>query len=143
METFAPSDYLRYLLNNTPPSMTDLNTLNKLSVGYKLGNGIINVIIDYVMEKNNNILSWPFCDKVASILVSKNVETTLDAMNELKKLASKEKESSAKKTYSQPYKQKEIKPEVAKPAKKVEEISDEEMDELLNSLSSIKKGGKK
>lgn len=144
MEQIAPSKYLSLLLNNTPPSMTDLNTLNKLSVGYKLGNGIINVIIDYVMEKNNNILSWPFCDKVASILVSKNVETTLDAMNELKKLASKDKETkTTKNTYSQLYKQKEtvVKPE--KPEKKVEEISDEEMDELLNSLSSIKKGGKK
>ena len=142
MEQMPPSKYLTLLLNNTPPSMTDLNTLNKLSVGYKLGNGLINVIIDYVMEKNNNILSWPFCDKIASILVSKNVETTLDAMNELKKLSMKEKEkkSETKPRYS--YQEKEVKPE-PKPVKKQEEISDEEMDELLSSLNNMKKGGKK
>lgn len=141
MERIAPSKYLSMLLNNTPPSMSDLNTLNKLSVGYKLGNGIINAIIDYVMQKNNNILSYPFCDKTASILVSKNVETTLDAMNELKKLASKEKKA-APKTYSEPAEEK-VKVSVEKPKKKVEEISDEEMDELLSSLNNMKKGDKK
>lgn len=141
MERIAPSKYLSMLLNNTPPSMSDLNTLNKLSIGYKLGNGIINAIIDYVMQKNNNILSYPFCDKTASILVSKNVETTLDAMNELKKLANKEKKV-APKSYSEPTEEK-VKVAVEKPKKKVEEISDEEMDELLSSLNNMKKGGKK
>ena len=141
MEQIAPSKYLSLLLNNTPPSMTDLNTLNKLSLGYKLGNGIINAIIDYVMQKNNNILSYAFCDKVASILVSKNVETTLDAMNELKKLSSKSKveNKSTKKTYND----EPPKVEPTKEKKQVEEISDEEMDELLSSLNSLKKGGKK
>ena len=142
MEQMPPSKYLTLLLNNTPPSMTDLNTLNKLSVGYKLGNGLINVIIDYVMEKNNNILSWPFCDKVASILVSKNVETTLDAMNELKKLSLKEKEKKIESKPRYSYQEKEVKDE-PKPTKKQEEISDEEMDELLSSLNNMKKGGKK
>ena len=136
MEQIAPSKYLSLLLNNTPPSMSDLNTLNKLSVGYKLGNGIINAIIDYVMEKNNSILSYTFCDKVASILVSKNVETTLDAMNELKKLSSR---SKAKKVEEN----KLNKEETPKPKNQVEEISDEEMDELLSSLNNLKKGGKK
>ena len=144
MEQTPPSKYLSLLLNNTPPSMTDLNTLNKLSVGYKLGNGLINVIIDYVMEKNNNVLSWPFCDKVASILVSKNVETVLDAMNELKKLALKSKEKKETKTnYSSSYVNKESSTVEEKPKKKQEEISDEEMDELLSSLNNLKKGGKK
>lgn len=141
MEQIAPSKYLSLLLNNTPPSMSDLNTLNKLSIGYKLGNGIINVIIDYVMEKNDNILSYTYCDKVASILVSKNVETTLDAMNELKKLSIKSSERKAKVNQPKPEPVKEVK-EIKQPSKK-EEISDEEMDELLSSLEQRKKGGKK
>lgn len=141
MEQIAPSKYLSLLLNNTPPSMSDLNTLNKLSIGYKLGNGIINVIIDYVMEKNDNILSYTYCDKVASILVSKNVETTLDAMNELKKLSIKSSERKAKINQPKPEPVKDEK-EIKQPSKK-EEISDEEMDELLSSLEQRKKGGKK
>lgn len=141
MEQIAPSKYLSLLLNNTPPSMSDLNTLNKLSVGYKLGNGIINVIVDYVMQKNNNILSYTFCDKVASILVSKNVETTLDAMNELKKLSTKDKKTVSKDNYEKEETKKETK-KVLPEKKKVEEISDEEMDELLGSLKKMKKGGK-
>ena len=141
MEEIAPSKYLSYLLNNTPPSTTDLNTLNKLSVGYKIGNGIINAIIDYVMEKNNNILSYRYCDKVASILVSRGIETTLDAMNELKKLSLQDKE---KKTQSYQSKQKAVVKEEkeVKETKEAEDISDEEMDDLLQSLNNIKKGGK-
>jgi len=144
MEQIAPSKYLSLLLNNTPPSMTDLNTLNKLSVGYKLGNGLINVIVEYVMMKNNNILSWPYCDKVASILVSRNVETTLDAMNELNKLSlqDKEKKSSTYKS-SNKVKVEEKKITATKEDKPVEKISDEEMDDLLKSFNDMKKGGKK
>lgn len=143
MEQIAPSKYLSLLLNNTPPSMTDLNTLNKLSVGYKLSNGIINVIIDYVMEKNNNILSWPFCDKVASILVSNGIETAVDAMNELKKLSLKEKEkkSAVKTNYAS--RNVESKPkEPVKQSKPVENVSQEEIDELMKTLNNMKKGGK-
>ena len=143
MEQIAPSKYLSLLLNNTPPSMTDLNTLNKLSVGYKLGNGMINAIIDYVMQKNNNILSYRYCDKVASILVSKNVETTRDAMDELKKLSLQDKEKKTK-TYQPKESEVEKKVEkVEKPTKESEKISDEEMGDLLKSLNNIKKGGKK
>ena len=141
MEEIAPSKYLSLLLNNTPPSMTDLNTLNKLSVGYKLGNGLINVIVDYVMEKNNNILSYTFCDKIASILVSKNVETVLDAMNELNKLSKSEKEKKTSKPASTIVEKEEPVKET-KTEEKKEVISDEEMDELFASLKTKKKGGK-
>lgn len=140
MEQIPPRNYLTMLLNGTTPSMSDLNTLDKLSVGYKLGNGIINAIIDYAMQYNEKILSYTFCDKVASILVSRGVETTLDAMNELKKLSSKsKKEVKPKPTYSE----QKIEEQPKKETKPVEEISDEEMDELLSSLKSLNKGGKK
>ena len=143
MEETAPSKYLSWLLNNTPPSTSDLNTLYKLSVGYKLGNGLINVIIDYVMQRNDNILSYTYCDKVASILVSKNVETVLDAMNELNKLVIKDKERKTK-SYSQPKEAPKVEKEEPKlEAKEHEKISDEEMDDLLKSLNNLKKGGKK
>ncbi len=144
MEQIAPSKYLSLLLNNTPPSMTDLNTLNKLSVGYKLSNGIINVIIDYVMEKNNNILSWPFCDKVASILVSNGIETAVDAMNELKKLSLKEKEkkSAVKTNYASRSTESNKPKEPVKQSKPVENVSQEEIDELMKTLNNMKKGGK-
>ena len=140
MDEIAPSKYLSLLLNNTPPSMTDLNTLNKLSAGYKLGNGIINVIVDYVMEKNNNVLSYPFCDKVASILVSRNIETAVDAMNVLNELSNKDKQ----KKVSQPtYKvNKEKVVEEAKPSE-VESVSDEEMNEIFDMLENLKKEARK
>ena len=146
MEQTAPSDYLSLLLNNTPPSMSDLNTLYKLSIGYKLGNGIINAIVEYVMIKNNNRLSYMMCDKLGSILVSKEIETTLDAMNELKKMSLEEKakkENKEKRSQSTYKKEVEVAAKIEKPAKKEEEkISDQEMDDLFKSLDNIKKGGK-
>ena len=140
MEEIAPSKYLSLLLNNTPPSMSDLNTLNKLSLGYKLGNGMINVIVDYVMEKNNNVLTYTFCDKVASILVSKGIDNVVDAMNEINKMNKTDKEKSEKSSYSRRSQIKEV--EESPKKKEVEEISDEEMDELFQSLEKSK-GGKK
>lgn len=137
MESTAPSRYLSLLLNNTPPSMSDLNTLNKLSVGYKISNGIINAIVEYVMHKNNNILSWPFCDKTASILVSKNVETCLDAMNELNKLSLKNKERKAKTTETVQVEK--PKASETKPAKKHEDVSEEELNELLEQFNKMGK----
>lgn len=140
MEEIAPSKYLSLLLNNTPPSMSDLNTLNKLSLGYKLGNGMINVIVDYVMEKNNNVLTYTFCDKVASILVSKGIDNVVDAMNEINRMNKADKEKSEKTSYSRRSQIKEV--EETPKKKEVEEISDEEMDELFQSLEKSK-GGKK
>ena len=117
--------------------MSDLNTLNKLSVGYKISNGIINAIVEYVMHKNNNILSWPFCDKTASILVSKNVETCLDAMNELNKLSLKNKERKAK--VAETPKVEKPKASETKPAKKHEDVSEEELNELLEQFNKMGK----
>lgn len=142
MEGMSPSDYLTYLLNNTPPSPPDLRTIDELSLEYKFGNGLINLVVDVVMQQNNNILSRSRCKKVASILASNNIETVIDGMNLLKQLNEKSKEKKAETKPNYSVKTKEVIVE-SKPAKKQEEVSDEEMDELLSWLDNAKKGGKK
>ena len=129
MEEVAPAKFLQYLQQGTKPARSDLTIVNALSKDYGFGNGIINVIVEYVLYKNNNILSKNYCEKIAASLAREGVATTVDAMNYLKKLTVK----------AQPKKK------VVARAKKEEsddaEISLDEMNDLLNELE-VKKNGK-
>jgi len=130
MEETAPAKFLQYLQQGTKPARSDLAIVNSLSKDYGFGNGIINTIVEYVLIKNNNILSKNYCEKIASSLAREGVATTVDAMNYLKKLAIN---SSSKKKVSK----------VSEPKKETnnDEISLDEMNELLNDLE-VKKNGR-
>ncbi len=85
METVSPKDYLRILQNNTQPVRPDLRLIDDISSNLKLPNCVINAIIDYVLAKNENVLSRPLTEKVASSLAREGVKTTIDAMEFLDK----------------------------------------------------------
>ena len=112
----------------TKPARSDIAIVNSLSKDYGFGNGIINVIVEYVLYKNSNVLSKNYAEKIASSLAREGVSTTVDAMNYLKKLCvkntSKKKDTPSKKE-----------------VETVEsEISLDEMNELLNDLEVAKNG---
>jgi len=86
MDEVAPAKFLQYLQNGTKPARSDINIINSLSKDYGFGNGIINVVVDYVLNKNNNVLSKNYCEKIASSLAREGCKTTVDAMNYLKKI---------------------------------------------------------
>ena len=136
MEDVTPADYLSILQNNTEPAKADLKIVNALSAGYGFPNGIINAIIEYTLNKNNNVLSRNYAEKIAASLAREKVETTIDAMNYLNRV-----NVMAKKDMTQ----KHIEPvEETKKVEKVEEvISDEEMDDILTKLDLKRRGGKK
>ena len=127
MEEVAPAKFLQYLQQGTKPARSDLAIVDSLSKDYGFGNGIINVIVEYVLYKNNNILSKNYCEKIASSLAREGVLTTVDAMNYLKKLTVK---SQAKKKVSR----------VQKDEPNDTEISLDEMNDLLNELEVMKNG---
>ena len=89
MEEVAPAKFLQYLQQGTKPARSDIAIVNSLSKDYGFGNGIINVIVEYVLIKNKNILSKNYAEKIASSLARERVSTTVDAMNYLNKLAIK------------------------------------------------------
>ena len=127
MEEVAPAKFLQYLQQGTKPARSDLAIVDSLSKDYGFGNGIINVIVEYVLYKNNNILSKNYCEKIASSLAREGVLTTVDAMNYLKKLTVK---SQTKKKVSR----------VQKDEPNDAEISLDEMNDLLNKLEVMKNG---
>ncbi len=126
MEETSPAKFLQYLQQGTKPARSDIAIVNSLSKDYGFGNGIINVIVEYVLYKNDNVLSRNYAEKIAASLAREGVMTTVDAMNYLKKLTSK---TSSKK-------------KVAKVETKVDDddVSLEELNELLNDLEVTKNG---
>ena len=130
MEDTAPAKFLQYLQQGTKPARSDVAIVNALSKDYGFGNGIINVIVEYVLYKNSNVLSKNYAEKIAASLAREGVTTTVDAMNYLKKLTVKS--TSKKKT---------TKATVVEESKDNSDISLDEMEDLLNDLE-VRKNGK-
>ncbi len=137
-ENSTPVEFLRMIQHGAEPAKADLKIVNQLSSGYGFSNGIINTIIEYVLHKNNNILSMNYCEKIAASLAREKVETTIDAMNYLNKMTRTMKKESTIKSEEQ----NDTKKNVKEPD---EEISDEEMQRIINNIELLKKnrGGNK
>ncbi|MCQ3035463.1 MAG: hypothetical protein MJ248_04555 [Bacilli bacterium] len=139
MESTAPVVFLEYLQNGIKPTFTDISVVSALAET-GLPNGIINAVVDYTLQKKNNILDRCFAEKILSGIAREGITNTLDAMNYMKKLSSKRTYTKKETTYETPKQRKEPAKVVEKVEEKVdnntETISDEEMDELLKSLNN-------
>ena len=124
-ESKSPREILSLLQNGTKPAQADLNIIYSLSKDYSLNNAVINVIIDFVLEMNNNVLSKYSVEKIASSISRENIVTAIDAMNYLQNNYTKKKSNRAS-------------PGRAKVSTKKEEaieapsISEEDQEEILN-----------
>ena len=81
LETVSPKEFLTIMQNGTIPAPSDLWLIYDLSMKYKLSNGVINVILDYVLNVKNNVLSRSMSEKIAASLARASILTALDAMN--------------------------------------------------------------
>lgn len=118
LSSYSTIDYLALKQQNTAPSPSDLAIINTISNEYHLPASVINVIVDYTLEKCDNVLVRNFALKVAASLKRKNISTAEDAMNDLSKSRSSYTISST--------------PTVVREDK--EELSAEELDNLLDDL---------
>ena len=131
MDATAPAKYLKLLQHNTKVSNSDLQIVESLSKNYGFTNGVINAIVDYVLEKCENILNRNYCEKIASSLARANAKTAIDTMNYLNRKQGRKKPEIAG----------ENKVELAeKPTEKKTKsnISDAELNDLLADLDSQK-----
>lgn len=130
LENTSPKDYLSLLANGTKPCTADLKIVDALSKDYHLNNGVINVVIDYVLATNHNVLSKAFCEKIASSLARSNIETALDAMNYLNEQHNKVNGNKVK-----TYKKEETKKEIKRPNLEENKTNyDKEWDEIMTAL---------
>lgn len=131
METVSPKDYLTILQNGTEPALPDLKLLDYLSKKFRLNNCVLNAIIDYTLEKNNNVLSKAYLEKICASIARSNIETTIDAMNYLKSI-----NKGTKKEYKEEYAPLEDKPSKKANNKPTKE-DDKEWESLMAELEEI------
>ena len=127
MDETKPYVYLAMLQGGHRPPASDAKLLERLSLDIGLPNPCINVVVDYVLDKNDNVLSSAYCEKIAGALVREGCQSARDAMDYLTKVNRQRKakpRNSLAKT-----------PNISeKPAQKQEEVSNEEIDALLDEL---------
>ena len=131
-ETLNPVDFLRTKNRGIKPTKNEMKIIEMLIVDMEMSPAVVNVLIDYVLRKNNNKLVAGYVEAIASQWKRANLKTATEAMD----FAIKENKRMEKKTTTN------IK-EVKEPVwfnKNIESanISKEEQQELENLLKEFK-----
>lgn len=129
MEMASCKDFLKLLQGGKTPVQADLNLIDDLSSKLGLKNGVINAIIDYSLQRNDNKLTRSYVEKVAASVARENIETAYDAMNYL----SKSKKRKSNKTS--------IKKDVEKPIVEEKVNVDEDEDDNIDWVKLFKNIG--
>ena len=88
--------------NNQDASFQDIKLLEDLSYVSKLNPEVINVLIDYVMLKQDNKLPYNYVMKIANSLANAGVKTAEEAMDYFYKIQSKYSAKPVVNTISEP-----------------------------------------
>ncbi len=92
-ENTSPYDFLRHKYHNVKPTSRDLKLLEHLMIDLDMSPAVVNVLIDYVLRKNNNKLTSGYVDTIAAQWKRANLKTAKEAME----FAEKEHQRSIKK----------------------------------------------
>lgn len=89
LKELDPFEFLKIKQNNQDASFQDIKLLEDLSYVSKLNPEVINVLIDYVMLKQDNKLPYNYVMKIASSLSNAGVKTAEEAMDYFYKIRDK------------------------------------------------------
>lgn len=132
-ENTSPYDFLRYKYHNVKPTGRDLKLLEKLIIDLELTPAVVNVLIDYVLRKNNNKLTEAYVETIAAQWKRAGLKTASEAMEFAEKEHKKmtKKDAKVKGAVSAP------KPIWLGKKTEEEELSQEEEEELKNLLKEF------
>lgn len=134
-ENTSPYDFLKIKYKGATPTARDLRIVETLGVDLGLQPAVINVLLDYVLKKNNNKINKDFIETIAGQWKRCNVETAREAME----LAKKENNKYNKKLTTKVSKKNEnVKPIWFNEEQMKEEISDEQKQELDDLLKDFR-----
>lgn len=119
-----PVEFLTLKYNNQKPVYADVKLLENIKKETKLPDPIINVLIDYVLFKNNNRLTASYIMKIAGSLMREDIKDVYQAMVFL---------NNPIKSSSSSY--------IPKPSAK-EEVSPQDLTSIFEELNALKKKGK-
>ncbi len=83
LESISPKELLSHSLNDVVLPKSYLDLIYNLQNDYKINNGVLNVAIDYTLQKCNFQLPEMYIRKVIISLVKNNINTSSDAMTYL------------------------------------------------------------
>ena len=132
-ENTTPYDFLKSKYNGSNPTSRDLKLLEMLLIDLNLKPAVVNVLIDYVLKKNNNKLNSAFVETIAGQWKRMKIETAVDAMT----VAEKEHKKINKKIQN-PKIQKAPEPVWFNETLEKENMSVEEQNELESILNKYK-----
>ncbi len=93
-ENTNPADFLRNKYHGVKPTERDLKLIEKLVVDLEMYPAVVNVLLDYVLKKNNNRLTTNYVETIAGQWKRANLKTATEAMEfaekEHKKMLKKE-----------------------------------------------------
>ena len=136
MDSVTPSKYLSLRQGGHRPAPADLRLVEKLSMEIGLSDPCINALIDYVLQTHDNTLPPALCEKIAASLVREGCRSAKDAMDYL--LRSHKRGKRRAENVSEPKPAKVVKPAPVSEGEE-EEVSDEEVKEMLAKLYNGKK----
>lgn len=136
-ENTSPYDFLKIKNKGAQPTSRDLRLLETLLVDLNLQPAVVNVLIDYVLKKNNNKLNQAFVETIAGQWKRCNVETVAEAMELAKKENNKYNKKIETKKTKTPNKKDEVPVWFNQEIEK-EEMSDEELAEMEELLSEFR-----
>lgn len=84
-ETISPRELLIKINNGNDPTRRDLRLVEDLLVDYKLKPGVVNVLIDYVINVNEKKLTRALVETLAGEWQRLGIETVEEAMNTAEK----------------------------------------------------------
>ena len=105
-ENTSPYDFLKSKYHGSNPTARDLKLLEMLMIDLELNPAVVNVLIDYVLKKNNNKLSVSYVETIAGQWKRAGVKTAKEAMDlaekEHKKMQKNNDKKSSKKLIEAP-----------------------------------------
>ena len=136
-ENTSPYDFLQSKYKGVKPTSRDLKILEMLLIDLEFNPAVVNVLIDYVLKKNNNKLSTSYVETIAGQWRRAGIKTAREAMEfaekEHKKMVKKnEKVVSTKKVQVTPT------PVWFDQTLEKENVSDDEQKELEELLKDFR-----
>ena len=131
-DSMNPVDFLRNKYHGVKPTNRDIKLIEMLMIDLELPPAVVNVLLDYVLKKNNNRLSASYVETIAGQWKRAGLKTASDAME----FAEKENKRLNKKVDT--VKSKTSEPVWFNTNQEKEDMSEEEQQELDNLFKEFK-----
>lgn len=130
-ESINPVDFLRNKYHGSKPTNRDIKLIEELIIDLEMPPAVVNVLLDYVLRKNNNKLSTNYIETIAGQWKRANLKTAEQAMDFAEKENKKyNKKFDAVKSAKEPVWFNKV--------QEKEEMSDTDKEELENLLKEFK-----